>query len=695
MTFTLLRPAMLIAGLAVVLPLRGQDDPKIAEPRKEAPLPEGARLRLGIGSPFPFAWWFALQPPDFRTMLAFDAQGGLEHFDVATGRGRSEAAALTLWPVILSNSGNRYLYPRGGRLSISDTATGSVVAVFQPERGFSSAMASDAANASLSADGGRVAQGGQSNNRMGHVEVHDVASKSLIFQAPMQYSGAVIPVLSGDGRRLATRPHRVEVGANSKEDPKLVAAAQVWDVDEGKELFRARVTGGGLIEEMAFSPDGKTLAVSCGQGPIDLWEVPEGKHRASMLGRTRQGMRLAFSPDGRTLASLSGEGVVQRWNAADGKLIDSTEWPTELWLSHPIGVAFAPEGSVVAWGRSFIVPVVWEAPSGKVLSRLPEHSGEIRGIGFAAGGKEIVTAGHDGRINRWDTTTGRLLRSSVLRVNHDRLHGPQRVIACLAPDGSRAMTASFRKAIYELPSAKEMFAIPAGPALAQTQGIFPTPDLAMSITVSIQTDRKTPGTATVWDLKRGRQVGEVELEPGMDEVPAAALTPDGKRLILATSIRPDMGPWERAVAAWDIKTGKRVCQVGVDPLTWPVRQLTAADESTLLVYCGGGKHRRLDIDRGQFGDDLEPTEDWYTPPSPIVFSPDRKQFAVGVSSGGPERRGLEGVRIHEWPSGKVLHTFHGHWSQITALTFSPDGKLVASGSYDGTTFVWDLAAIGK
>ena len=70
-------------------------------------------------------------------MLVFDEQGGLDGFDVATGRGRAEAAASTLWPVILSSSGNRYLYPRGGRLSIRDTATGRVVAVIEPQRGFS------------------------------------------------------------------------------------------------------------------------------------------------------------------------------------------------------------------------------------------------------------------------------------------------------------------------------------------------------------------------------------------------------------------------------------------------------------------------------------------------------------------------------------------------------------------------------
>ena len=51
----------------------------------------------------------------------------------------------------------------------------------------------------------------------------------------------------------------------------------MWDVDAGKELFTALVTGSGsVINGLTFSPDNKTLAISCGEGPIDLWDVPGG-----------------------------------------------------------------------------------------------------------------------------------------------------------------------------------------------------------------------------------------------------------------------------------------------------------------------------------------------------------------------------------------------------------------------------------
>ena len=101
-------------------------------------------------------------------------------------------------------------------------------------------------------------------------------------------------MLSEDGRYLATRRHQVVLRDDMKEDRRVAFAAQIWDVDNGKELFRAAVTGGGPINGMAFSRDGKILGVSSGEGPIDLWEVPGGKLRVTVLGRTRRGCSWRF-----------------------------------------------------------------------------------------------------------------------------------------------------------------------------------------------------------------------------------------------------------------------------------------------------------------------------------------------------------------------------------------------------------------
>ena len=50
------------------------------------------------------------------------------------------------------------------------------------------------------------------------------------------------------------------------------------------------------------------------------------------------------------------------------------------------------------------------------------------------------------------------------------------------------------------------------------------------------------------------------------------------------------------------------------------------------------------------------------------------------------------VPIHLWDvaAGENITTFWRHFSDIQDLAFSPDGTLLASGSYDGTRLLWDL-----
>ena len=93
--------------------------------------------------------------------------------------------------------------------------------------------------------------------------------------------------------------------------------------------------------------------------------------------------------------------------------------------------------------------------------------------------------------------------------------------------------------------------------------------------------------------------------------------------------------------------------------------------------------------KGEIGKELDRVPERGEPPlqGPIVFSPDGKRFAIGVT-GQPFT--TYGVRVYDWPQGKPLRTFLGHRGPVTGVRFTADGKSLATGSQDTTVLLWDL-----
>jgi WD40 repeat protein len=144
------------------------------------------------------------------------------------------------------------------------------------------------------------------------------------------------------------------------------------------------------------------------------------------------------------------------------------------------------------------------------------------------------------------------------------------------------------------------------------------------------------------------------------------------------------------VTGFDLKTGKRLGEVEDNSANGALF-VAAGSEATAVVSSGPARLRLFDYEDGRGGDEIE-TVARGEPGGAVVFSPDGKRFAYGVAA---DERDTFGVRVYAWPSCKVLHTFTGHRAPVTALTFSPDGKTLASGSHDATVLLWDLTTLDK
>ncbi len=688
MTTRRLCSAVTLLVLAPVLAARAAD----AEP-----LPAGAKARLGTpcgpeSGPF-------LLAPDFQTFLTGTVDGPRLK-DVRTGKstpipGPADGEGRVILAV--SADGKRAVTDRAGAYLVFEVPSGKEVRTIKGQALVGYRLTRGAYPISLSADGSVLAFPVRSTTdgkrTKLEVVVWDVAKDEQRARVTALQDQTVVPVLSPDGKRLATYGDSTFVANLPANEPQPASALQLWDAVTGRAIATLAdalpsYAPPHLRVPVIFSPDGKWLAVGDAEslsGPIRLWEANTGEPREPILCRPHNGGAMAISPDGRTLAAVGPNGSVERWSLPDGKPLKSTPFPAadlivKGWDLKTGGLAFADNERVVAWVGLFGRALVWEAPSGKLLTPITGHAGAIQAVQFAADGAEVVTTGADYRTLHWDRAGNRL---GAVPVRLSDSFGPP---DHLAPGAARGLRHGL---VYDLKAGEELFVLP-------LSYVVPSPDFSRAAGLRNAGRPAGPQWCEVWDLEARRRLARMEL-PGPSDArlladSTMAFSPDNTRLVTVVRVR-DTEPGAGAVTVvtgWDVKTGKKLGELRESIGEGFVQVAAAGNNSGAVLATDDGKLWVADYERGARGETIAacpgPRQRFSRP----TFSPDGKTFAVGAPT---ESRDAFAVRVYDWPRGHLLRTFTGHTAAVTALAFSPDGKTLASGSADGTAVLWDVSAV--
>src|SRR5579871_4433620 len=161
-------------------------------------------------------------------------------------------------------------------------------------------------------------------------------------------------------------------------------------------------THGDVIQDLAFSPDGKILA-SCGYDRlIKLWDMTAKKELNVLKDHSDSVYGIAFSPDGKLLASAAADRAVKVWDVASGKrlytLSDATDWV--------YAVAWSPDGKHLAAAGVDRSIRVWEANAegGKLVQSAFAHEGPVLRLVYSADGKTLYSLSEDRSVKSWDTS---------------------------------------------------------------------------------------------------------------------------------------------------------------------------------------------------------------------------------------------------------------------------------------------------
>lgn len=228
-------------------------------------------------------------------------------------------------------------------------------------------------------------------------------------------------VAAGRGNQIHLFDGKTGEFKSTLTDPDLKTA-------DGKPATAAHIS---LVESMAYSPDGKTLATGSFR-EMTLWDTATGKPKARVSGFADRVVAIAFAPDGNTIATGGGapteDGEVKLFNAA-GKLISEVK---NAHSDQVFGVCFSPDGKLLASGGADKFVKVFEVPAGKLVKSFEGHTNHVLDVGWTADGKKLVSCGADSdkMVKVWDYEKGEKLRD----VNAHKLQATRLVFIPKTPN---------------------------------------------------------------------------------------------------------------------------------------------------------------------------------------------------------------------------------------------------------------------
>ncbi len=185
---------------------------------------------------------------------------------------------------------------------------------------------------------------------------------------------------------LAFSPDGMTLASAGRDSPNL------WDVGTGRLLLM--LGNRDQATDLAFSPDGRRLAVSSDHGVpgrsdvVVVYELDFGRGMQSLRGLVGQIAHVRFSPDGRWLAALSQNWQVAVWDLKENHLLHVFDVPKGLFADNA-DLCFSPDGNRFAFvtGRQ---AKMWEVASGRELGSWDLPPGLTDRLAFRSDDKLVL-----------------------------------------------------------------------------------------------------------------------------------------------------------------------------------------------------------------------------------------------------------------------------------------------------------------
>lgn len=429
------------------------------------------------------------------------------------------------------------------------------------------------------------------------------------------------------------------------------------------------------INSVAFAPTGLKLAMGADDGRVIFWNKLSSEEIESPERHSGSVDSFEFSPDGSKLASLSrgqrraeSPGEIKLWEMPAGRKLATLVGEAGYNVSF-YSMVFSPDGNVLATGETTDVRL-WDVATGLELKVLQGSGPFVSSLSFSPDAKTLVaaTTGFGMSVKSWG-----LEERKYQKIQLEEFNGHIKTAEFTA-DGEivAASTARGSVTIWDTNTGKKWKRI-------EATGLSVT-DLAFSVDKNTLVSSHS-SQIYLHDLVTARSIPVFRNEPPTIFV---ASSKDSRIVAVGNSNNHQqysssggLGEYSYGkVKLWSKQTGQSYAMLDGDlPIFSP-------DEQTLAIVNFDGAVKLWNPFNGVLKATLSEPADGSTLISNLLgaFSRNGRILAVAHHMS---------VKLWDVGSGKNTGVLKGHTQPITSISFSNDGKTIATSSDDGTIRLWD------